>query len=274
MYYIYFPYVAVIAGLVYFECREKKYPVWWAAMVLFAPITTPYYMFKVRKRPDNRQFLVFLTTFTVVCLIEIFMYSKYMEKNKYNNLPPVARQIIQLSEQVKITTAKLDSSLSKLNSLSKVDSRIKKIKSTMEFIQSLTPIMEENNAAINRLITFSAENRTMFKDKELDWVFLLQDYYNNRNVRLHLNSLKQYLVEFGALLEYTYINLYSIRDHKIEKHLKNYDEYYLRYRRAVDTHNRFNMKRIQFQNKFLVTHPDLKPYLPDDRQTEAFKLWE
>lgn len=274
MYYIYFPFVTLIACLVYFECREKKYPVWWAAVVLFAPVTTPYYMCKVRRKPDTRQFFVFLSIFTAVCLIELFLYSSYMEKNKYVNLPPVARQIIHLSEQVKLTTAKLDHALAKLDSLSKVDSRIKKIKSTMEFIQSLNLIMEENNAAINNLIVFSAENRTMLKDKTVDWVFDLQDYYNSRSVRLHLDSLQQYLVEFGALLEYTYINLYSIRDHKIEKYLKNYDEYYLRYRRAVDRHNRFNIKRIEFQDEFILTHPALKDYLPGDRQTEALKLWE
>ena len=55
---------------------------------------------------------------------------------------------------------------------------------------------------------------------------------------------------------------------------KNYDEYYLRYRRAVDSHNRFNVKRIDFQNSFLKKHPEIKPYLPGERQTETFRLWE
>ena len=56
--------------------------------------------------------------------------------------------------------------------------------------------------------------------------------------------------------------------------LKNYDEYYLRYRRAVDSHNRLNVNRIVFQNAFLLKYPDIKPYLPGKRQTDTFRVWE
>jgi len=75
-------------------------------------------------------------------------------------------------------------------------------------------------------------------------------------------------------LKYTHVNFYNITEYKTREHLKNYDEYYLRYRRAVDAHNRFNVKRIEFQNSFLKKHPDIKPYLPGERQTETFRLWE
>jgi hypothetical protein len=85
--------------------------------------------------------------------------------------------------------------------------------------------------------------------------------------------LKKYLDSFEALLKYTYINFYKIKDLKIQENLNNYDEYYLKYRRDVDSHNRFNVKRINFQNAFLKKYPEVKPYLPSKRQTEAFKLW-
>ena len=66
----------------------------------------------------------------------------------------------------------------------------------------------------------------------------------------------------------------NITEFKDTETLKNYDEYYLRYRRAVDSHNRFNVKRIEFQNQFLIKYPEIKAYLPGERQTETFRLWE
>jgi len=91
---------------------------------------------------------------------------------------------------------------------------------------------------------------------------------------VHYKSLEAYLDNFEALLTYSYTNFYNIKDAKSKGHLKNYDEYYLRYRRAVDAHNRFNVKRIEFQNEFLHKYPSIKPYLPGKRQTETFMLWE
>jgi hypothetical protein len=99
-------------------------------------------------------------------------------------------------------------------------------------------------------------------------------FYTDRNVVIHFKSLETYLEAFEALLVYSYTNFYHIKAAESKVHLSNYDEYYLRYRRAVDAHNRFNVQRIEFQNTFLQKYPDIKPYLPDERQTEAFKLWE
>ena len=274
MFYIYFLYVAVLASLIFFEAYQRNHPRWWAAMVFFAPVTTPYFIFKSRQQSGIMLIFIFLATFSGACFSEWFLFTRYMDKNRYAHLPPVARQIIHLSERVKTSTLNLDKALIRLENLSKVESRIHEIKKTIDFIKELRVIMAKNQASITRLVKFTADNKAMFQGRELQWVFNIQKFYNNRNVVQHYKSLKKYLEEFEALLEYTYINFYNIRDHKIEKHLRNYDEFYLRYRGAVDSHNRFNVKRINFQNDFLLKYPEVKEYLPGERQTETFKLWE
>ncbi|MDA3789786.1 MAG: hypothetical protein PF503_14980 [Desulfobacula sp.] len=274
MYYIYFPFVLILSGLMLSECRGKKHPKWWAAMVFIAPVTTPYFIFKSRKTEGMILFMVFMITFMVVSVSEFYIYSNMKEKYKYNNLPPITRQIIQLSDDLKTTTFELDRALGTLEHLSKVDSRIKELKHTIEFIETLRTIFSKNQFAINQLNKFIFDHKSYLAKKNLNWVYGIQQFYTNRNVMLHYNSLETYVNDFQALLKYSYTNFYNITEHKTQEHLKNYDEYYLRYRRAVDAHNTFNVQRIEFQNKFLLKYPDLKPYLPGERQTETFSLWE
>ncbi len=273
MYYLYFPYVVILAGFMLYECIDKGRPKWWAPMVLIAPITTPYFIFKSRKEAGIILFMIFLTTFSAVSAVEFFLYSRYTQKNKYADLPPVTRQMIRLSEELKASTLTLDTGLVKLENLSKVESRIHEIKKTIEFIGQLRLIMDENQQAINRLVKYTTDYRKFFNKKDLVWVFNVQKFYNNRTVIQHYKSLQKYLDNFEELLKYTYVNFYHITDHKSVEHLKNYDEYYLRYRRAVDSHNRFNVKRISFQNKYIDQYPEVAPYLPGERQTDTFRLW-
>jgi len=274
VFYIYFPFAAILASLMLFECHTKNHPRWWALMVFFAPVTTPYFIYKARRKTGMILIIIFLSTFSAACFSEWFLYIRYMEKNKYAHLPPVARQIVYFSNELKMSTIQLDKAIVKLEGLSKVEARIKEIKKTIDFIRDLRKVMLKNQADVHKLIKFTTDNQAMFKGKDFDWVFNIQKFYNNINVVRHYKYLKKYLVEFEALLSYTYVNFYSIRDHKTEKHLKNYDEYYLRYRGAVDSHNRFNVSRIEFQNAFLKKYPEIKPYLPGERQTDTFKLWD
>lgn len=274
MYYLYFPYVAILAGLMFYECLEKSKPRWWSYVVLIAPITTPYFIFKSRKEAGFIPFVIFLATFTVVVASEIFFYGRSVEANKYANLSPVIRKMIGLSEQLKTSTTQLDNALVKLENLSKVESRINEIKKTILFIDKLRGMMKDNQNDIQNLVQYTIRYKQFFVKKDLAWVFDVQRFYNNRNVILHYRSLEKYLFSFEELLEYTYVNFYNITEVKSDEHLKNYDEYYLRYRRSVDSHNRFNVKRIDFQNAYLDKFPQIKPYLPGERQTDTFRLWE
>ena len=105
-------------------------------------------------------------------------------------------------------------------------------------------------------------------------MYEIKQFYNNRIVIANFKSLENYLDTFETLLRFCYRNLDAIINAESTVHLKNYDEYYLRYRRAVDSHNWSNVKRIQFQNDFIKRYPEIKEYLPAKRQTEALRLWE
>ena len=274
MYYIYFPFVLILSGLMFYECHRRRHPKWWAAVVLAAPVTTPYFIFKSRKSEGVILFMIFLTCFTAVAGAEFFIYSQMKEKNKYAHLPPLTRQVVRFSDTLKSTTHRLDKALVTLEQMSKVESRIAELKQTIEFIGELRIIMAQNQAAIKRMVKFTSDYKSYFVKKDLNWVYHLQLFYTNRNVVQHYESLERYLSDFDALLKYTYKNFDNITKAKSRTHLKNYDEYYLRYRRAVDSHNRLNVNRIEFQNSFLLKYPDIKPYLPGERQTETFRLWE
>lgn len=274
MYYLYFPYVLLLSCLMFFECHKKKHPKWWAAAVLLAPVTTPYFIFKSRKSEGMVLFMIFLATFTGVSAFEFYTYAQMKETNKYAHLPPITRQVIRLADDLKKTTLNLDKGLVTLEQVSKVESRLKELKETIKFIGTLRIIMAENQASIARLVKFTTDYKVYFVKKDLNWVYQIQLFYTNRNVVVHYKSLQAYLDNFEALLTYSYTNFYNIKDAKSKEHLKNYDEYYLRYRRAVDSHNRFNVQRIEFQNEFLHKYPSIKPYLPGKRQTETFMLWE
>ncbi len=128
--------------------------------------------------------------------------------------------------------------------------------------------MHDNQAAIKQLVRFVEKHRDFFIQKDLQWVYEIQRFYSNRIVISHFKSLENYLDNFETLLRFCYQNFDLITKAESTIHLKNYDEYYLRYRRAVDSHNRLNVKRIQFQNDFLKRYPEIRAYLPAKRQTE------
>ncbi|MEH0019970.1 MAG: hypothetical protein V6Z89_09970 [Desulfobacter sp.] len=274
MYYIYFPYALILGCLMFYECHKRRHPKWWAALVFAAPITTPYFIFKSRKSAGVILFMIFLTTFTAMTASEFYIYLQMKEKYKYAHLPPITRQVVRFSDTLKNTTQRLDKALVTLEMMSKVESRIKELKRTIDFIAKLRVMMSQNQAAIDRMVKFTADYKTYFVKKELNWVYHIQLFYTNRNVIQHYESLENYLDNFDALLKYTYKNFDNITKVKAEQALRNYDEYYLRYRRAVDSHNRLNVKRIEFQNEFLTQYPNIKPYLPGERQTDTFRLWE
>jgi len=274
VFYIYFSYVLLLSGLVLLDCIRKKNPRWWAAMVLLAPVTTPYVIFTSRKTSGMILFMLFLTSFSVVVGAELYVWAHEKEKNKYAHLPPVTTQVIRLCDNLKQSTAELDTGLVQLEYMSKVESNPEKLQQTIAFIKSLRLTLARNQDAIDRLVKFTTDYKEYFMKKELYWIYQVRQYYTNRHVVRHVQSLETYLNDFHALLTYTYANFSKIADQKDPESMHNYDEYYLRYRRAVDRHNAFNVQRIEFQNDFVKKHPAIKAYLPGERQTETFRLWE
>ncbi len=274
MYYIYFPYVLLLSGLILVDCSMKKNPKWWAAMVLVAPVTTPYVIFKSRKTRGMILFMVFLASFSGVAAAEFYIWTQEKEKNRYAHLPPITSQVIRLCDNLKQITHDLDTGLIQLEHMSKVESSLDKLHQTIAFIKTLRITLARNQDAIDQLVKFTTDYKGYFLKKELHWIYQVRQYYTNRHVIRHFESLQTYLDDFNALLTYAYNNFSLIADHKDPTRLNNYDEYYLRYRRAVDRHNAFNVQRIEFQNEYVKKYPAIKDYLPGERQTETFLLWE
>ena len=243
-------------------------------MVLLAPVTTPYVIFKSRKTSGMILFMLFLTSFSVVVGAELYIWAHEKEKNKYAHLPPVTTQVIKLCNTLKQSTTDLDNGLVQLENMSKVESSLEKLHQTIAFIKSLRLTLSRNQDAIDRLVKFTTDYKDYFMKKELHWIYQVRQYYTNRHVIRHFESLETYLNDFNALLTYTYTNFSQIAEQKDPESLENYDEYYFRYRRAVDRHNAFNVQRIAFQNDYVKKYPAIKEYLPGERQTETFRLWE
>ena len=157
--------------------------------------------------------------------------------------------------------------------MSKVQSKLQDIRKAIVIIEQLKPMIAENQDAVNRLEKFTKNYHQSFKGRDLEWVIHIHNFYNDRAVIQHYKSLDAYLFSFQELLEYVHENYLNITEVKSQEQLKNYDEYYIRYRRAVDSHNKFNVRRIEFQNSYLKKYPDIRPYLPGERQTDTFRLW-
>jgi len=274
VYYIYFPFIFILSGLMFLECKRRSLPKWWAVIVFAAPVTTPYFIVKSRKGQSLIFLTIFLVCFALVTAGEIFIYSKMKVKYKYAKLPPVTQQLIRYSESLKQTTRRLDKDLVKFEHQSSIHSKIDKLEQTILLISELRHALYDNQAAIKQLVGFVENHRDFFTKKNLQWVYEIKRFYNNRIVVAHFKSLENYLDNFETLLRFCYQNFDAITKVESTIHLKNYDEYYLRYRRAVKSHNRFNVKRIQFQNDFIKRYPEIKAYLPAKRQTEALRLWE
>ena len=108
----------------------------------------------------------------------------------------------------------------KLEELSKVESRITEIKTTIDFIEDLRGIIARNQDAVDRFVKFTSDYKSYFVKNQLNWVYHIQEFYTSREVRLHFNSLGDYLDNFEAVLKFAYENFDAINDAKTASILK------------------------------------------------------
>ncbi len=72
-----------------YDSIYHEQPKWWAVIVFFAPVTTPYFIFKSRREDGAMLIPIFLATFLLVIGLEAFIFSQYVKKTKYLHLSPV-----------------------------------------------------------------------------------------------------------------------------------------------------------------------------------------
>ncbi len=263
----------LVAIIFFIYFIRNKYPVSWTLVILAAPVTVPYYVLKTNRERGVIYVMIFLSTFSAVATGEVILYSMKKEEMKYAGMPPIKRQMVQLTENLKNSTQKLDQAILNLEEMSKVESSLDKIKETIDYIGYVRLLLENNQEAVAMVVDYANDYSSYFEKKNIKWVSKVDEYYKAAPVVKHHETLETYLNEFEDLLKYTFKNFYEITELKLPKAQKNYDQYYLEYRRAVDRHNKYNIRRIEFQNRFLKENPSLKKYLPGKRQTDSFKIW-
>lgn len=182
--------------------------------------------------------------------------------------------MIALNDDIKKTTIEIYTVSGKLDGISMVQSRITDIKTAIELIGSLRQLVEENQTAIESLLQFIDDHADFVHRKDLSWVFFIEKFYMDHAVMRHYKSRANYLLSFETLLTYTDTNFQNIMALKSQQHMRNYDAYYMRYRRAADSHNQLNKKRIVFQTNYIEEHPEVKPFLPGVHQLGPFKFWD
>ncbi|MEA2059156.1 MAG: hypothetical protein U9P10_01240 [Thermodesulfobacteriota bacterium] len=273
MYYIYFPYAFVLALFVFFDLSKHRVSKWWALAVFVSPLVSIYYFIKTRALKGAVPVLFVIVSFAAVGVVEKMIYSMEKEKAVLESFSPEIRQLLVLSKDLKTVTIRLDNGIEKLEQLSKIQSRRVGVGKTIDYIGELRVLILENKTAVTRLNLLISDYRDLLEKENLLWMENIKAFYNNDIVVRYEASLQSYLETFETLLQYIFDNFEKI-DSKSSVHIKNYDAYYMKYRQAVDRHNRIGVKKIKFQNNFLVEHPRLKPYLPSTRQTDFLKLWE
>lgn len=254
-------------------CFRFQKPKWWPLAVLACPVFVLGLLAGIR--PRRRIFMVLVVAMLAgVTGLEIYTYQLNKEKNKYAHLPPVVQEMIRLNEDVMNTTIALYDASARLDSLGLVQSRISDIRTTLDHLANITMLLDNNQAAIERLIRFLQDHSDYIQRQGLDWAFLIRTFYEHPQISQHSRQRKQYLTAFQNLLQYTLDNFDNIMELKSSQHLANYDAWYLRYRGVADLLNQANRKRVAYQNEFITAHPEVSPFLPGTHQLKPFKFWD
>jgi hypothetical protein len=272
LYYIYFPYVCILSLLLLLEFIDKKESKLSAIVVFFAPITAPYYIFKTRKEEGITLIMIFIASFSAVVAGEIALYAYTKDKLKYSKQPPVVRQALFLADDLQETTEEFDASIIRLEEMSRIVSGLGKIQETINYIDVVRLAGNKNKEMVSKLINYIDNYRNYYNKKNVKWIFMIEEYYNNEVVHLHLDSLDEYLNAFENILVFSYKNFYKIAEIEDPKALKNYDAYYLKYRRAAEKFSKYNLHRTEYQAQFVQEHPAIESYLPGIRQTDVFSI--
>jgi len=272
VYYIYFPYAVLLSLILLGAFVEKKKSKLWALIIFFAPITAPYYIFRTKKEEGIIWIMIFIASFSAVIAGEAALYTLKKEKTKYLDMPPVMRQTLRTADELKKTTAKFDHAIIELEEMSRIVSGLEKIEATANFIETVRQAGNVNKAMVSKLINSIENYRSYYTKKKITWIFKIEEYYDNEIVRQHLDSLGEYLDSFEDVLMFSYENFYKISELGDAQSRRNYDAYYLKYRRAAEKFSKYNSYRNEYQSAFVKEHPKIETYLPGVRQTAVFNI--
>jgi len=272
VFYIYFSFAFITAGLVCLDSGKQQMPRWWGAVIFFAPVTMIYYIIKTRQKNSLIPLTAFLVLFILVGIGESFLYSRIKDKIIYSNYSPRVREILRLTDELKHSVATLNDLTLQLDDMNRVDSSPAKINEVLSFMGEMQSQMEKNQKAVKRFILVVNDYRELLIAENFEWLLKVEEYYNEPVVLKYLRTLESYLNVFSALLKYTAANSQEISEGN-QVYLKNYDGYYMNYVRALDSHGHIDVSRMQFQHNFLTHAPELEPYLPTILEKRFVNIW-
>lgn len=226
----------------------------------------------MKKEEGITWIMIFLASFSAVVATEIALYSFKKEKLKYSAHPPIVRQTLRVADTLKQATEKFDSAIIELEQMSRLLSGLGKIGDTIDYIVVVRLAGEKNKAMVLKIRNDIETYRAYYNKKDIQWIFQIEEYYQNDVIRLHLDSLEGYLDAFEDLLVFAYKNFYKIAELEDPTSLRNYDAYYLSYRRASEKFSKYNLRRNEYQARFIQEHPKIEAYLPGTRQTDVFSI--
>ncbi|ACN15293.1 activator of 2-hydroxyglutaryl-CoA dehydratase (duplicated HSP70 domain) [Desulforapulum autotrophicum HRM2] len=256
---------------------QNKGQLWAVIVVLFAPVTAPYFFIRANSESSLKKKIVLVTVFYlcffIVCTGEFYLFSKEKAYLAMARHTPEERQMIQMSEELMASTIALDEAIKELESMSKVISKRTAIGEALSFIGIVQVKIIRNKNDVERFTSFIQYYKASLEKEGFRDFLFIEDFFINPIVTAYLKGLEEYLADFKSLLNYTFDNFEYI-DAKSPLELKNYDAYYLNYRRSVDRYSLLCTQRIKFQRSLLEKHPGLERYLPTMIQTDFLKVWE
>lgn len=272
MFFIYFACTFITAIFVYIDSEKQQMPRWWSAVVFFAPITMVYYLVKTRGKKSMVSLTAFLLIVILVGIGESFLYSRIKDKIIYSNYSATARDILRVSDTLKYSVRQLNDLTLELEDMNRVDSSTEKINEVLTFMDIMHSQMERTQRNVKKFVLVVNDYRNLLIDENFGWLLKIEEYYNEPVVKKYLKSLASYMDAFSALLRYTSENFEGISE-RDPMSLKNYDEYYMNYVRALDSHTLSDISRMQYQHNFLLHTPELEPYLPTILQKKFVNIW-
>ncbi len=259
--------------IVLVDSIKCKMPKWWAFVILFAPITTPYYLISSKKEKGILPLLFFVVIFSFACTGEYFIYSKAKKASALSQYSTVGRKMMDYSSKVEYGISKLNISVAKLDRMVRVDATIERLDKTINFLLLMKNLINTNNKILKRLILMGEDYKKELKEENLDWLFGIRIYYTEKEILKYFKSLYNYIEIYSYLLTYTKDNFKEIKTRN-PRALKNFDEYIFNYLSALERHNLMNTSRKAFQIKFLKQYPRLINHVPTiNDQVRAITSW-
>ncbi len=271
MYYIYYPYVLIVSMAMAAICHKQKNPLWWSAAVFFAPVTTPYFIVQFQKRGVGKWIVFFFISFLLVVGIEGCIWFQNYKQNQFARLNPVDRTAILITRDIESNISEMNAIMESLDIKDRVATGKKDIINSRDSIKRARILMEQGHKLTKQFVIFVTDHAPYFQQTHQNWALELKKFYQSSHMIKYYSTTTQYLNEFKHLLDYVETHFEKIKNHHSQA-IKNYDQYFIRYRQGLDRYKKYADGRMKSQTVLIKKYPELKKYLPAKVRVTAVKM--